>query len=60
MTLDRAKQHNLVITPYSQPEITVDNIEVAQFVLLLHNQKIREVVDTIGKRGHTPRPSDPP
>jgi hypothetical protein len=31
-----------------EPEVTVDNIEVAQFVyLLLHNQKIRDVIDTI-------------
>jgi hypothetical protein len=31
-----------------EPEITVDNIEVAQFIyLLLNNQKIREVIDTI-------------
>src|SRR5215207_2029801 len=31
-----------------EPEITVDNIEVAQFVyLLLHNEKIRDVIDTI-------------
>jgi Pentapeptide repeats (8 copies) len=30
------------------PEISVDNIEVAQFVyLLLHNEKIRDVIDTI-------------
>jgi Pentapeptide repeats (8 copies) len=35
-----------------EPEITVDNIEVAQFVyLLLHNEKIRDVIDTIGKKG---------
>jgi uncharacterized protein YjbI with pentapeptide repeats len=48
LKLDRAKQHNLVITPYDEPAITVDNIEVAQFVyLLLHNQKIRDVIDTI-------------
>jgi hypothetical protein len=41
----------LVITPENEPEITVDNIEVAQFVyLLLHNEKIREVIDTIGKK----------
>jgi uncharacterized protein YjbI with pentapeptide repeats len=39
---------NLVITLGGEPEITVDNIEVAQFVyLLLHNQKIRDVIDTI-------------
>ena len=32
--------------------VTVDNIEVAQFVyLLLHNEKIRDVIDTIGKKG---------
>jgi uncharacterized protein YjbI with pentapeptide repeats len=42
------KQHNLVITPASVPEITVDNIEVAQFIyLMLNNQKIREVIDTL-------------
>jgi hypothetical protein len=42
----------LVITRLDEPEITVDNIEVAQFVyLLLHNQKIRDVIDTIGKKG---------
>ena len=35
-----------------EPDITVDNIEVAQFVyLLLHNEKIRDVIDTIGKKG---------
>ena len=38
----------MVITPENEPEITVDNIEVAQFIyLLLHNQKIRDVIDTI-------------
>jgi hypothetical protein len=43
---------NLVITPDDEPEITVDNIEVAQFVyLLLHNAKIRDVIDTIGRKG---------
>ena len=35
-----------------EPNITVDNLEVAQFVyLLLHNEKIRSVIDTIGKKG---------
>ncbi len=38
----------MVITPSDEPEVTVDNIEVAQFVyLLLHNEKIRGVIDTI-------------
>jgi hypothetical protein len=37
-----------VITMPDQPEITVDNIEVGQFIyLLLHNEKIRSVLDTI-------------
>ena len=31
-----------------EPTITVDNLEVAQFIyLLLHNEKIRHVIDTI-------------
>jgi uncharacterized protein YjbI with pentapeptide repeats len=47
-----AVQTSLVITPDEQPEITVDNLEVAQFIyLLLHNSKIRDVIDTIGKKG---------
>ena len=46
------KQQNLVITDADEPTVTVDNIEVAQFVyLLLHNEKIRDVIDTIGKKG---------
>jgi Pentapeptide repeats (8 copies) len=48
LKLEEAKQQNLVITPLGQPEVTVDHIEVAQFIyLLLHNQKIRDVIDTI-------------
>jgi hypothetical protein len=46
------KQQGLVITTIGEPEVTVDNIEVAQFVhLLLHNEKIRDVIDTVGKKG---------
>jgi Pentapeptide repeats (8 copies) len=42
------EQFNVVITPKSEPAITVDNIEVAQFIyLLLNNQKIRQVIDTL-------------
>jgi uncharacterized protein YjbI with pentapeptide repeats len=45
---ESAKQQNLIITDLGEPEVTVDNIEVAQFVyLLLHNEKIRDVIDTI-------------
>ena len=48
LKLERAKQQNLIITPRNEPEITVDNIEVAQFVyLLLHNEKIRDVIDIV-------------
>jgi uncharacterized protein YjbI with pentapeptide repeats len=51
MKLDGTKQNDLVITPYNEPEVTVDNIEVAQFVyLLLRNEKIRDVIDTIGRK----------
>jgi hypothetical protein len=50
LTLEGATQQNLVITDTDndEPEITVDNIEVAQFIyLMLHNQKVRDVIDTI-------------
>lgn len=48
LKLERAKQQNLVITREAEPKITVDNIEVAQFIyLMLHNQKVRDVIDTI-------------
>jgi hypothetical protein len=50
--LERATQQNLIITRADEPEITVDNIEVAQFIyLLLHNEKIRDIIDSIGKKG---------
>lgn len=46
--LTGAEQINLIINPEDQPTITVDNLEVAQFVyLLLNNAKIRDVIDTI-------------
>jgi hypothetical protein len=52
LKLERTKQQNLVITPGHEPEITVDNIALAQFVhLLLTNEKIRDVIDTVGKKG---------
>ena len=49
---DIKEQSNLRITPDDEPAITVDNLEVAQFIyLLLHNEKIRSLIDTIGKKG---------
>jgi uncharacterized protein YjbI with pentapeptide repeats len=48
VNLVQAIQSDLVISPPYEPVITVDNLEVAQFIyLLLHNEKIRQVIDTI-------------
>src|SRR5262249_42499338 len=48
LKLAGANQQNLGITRADEPAITVDNIEVAQFIyLLLRNQKVRDVIDTI-------------
>jgi uncharacterized protein YjbI with pentapeptide repeats len=48
LKLHQTKQINLIITRNNEPTITVDNIEVAQFIyLLLNNEKIRDVIDTI-------------
>jgi uncharacterized protein YjbI with pentapeptide repeats len=45
-------QSDLVITPKGAAAVTVDDLKVAQFVyLLLHNPNIRDVIDTIGKKG---------
>lgn len=41
-------QTDLIITHRSKPAVTVDNIEVAQFIyLILNNSKIRDVIDTM-------------
>ncbi|BCL82173.1 pentapeptide repeat-containing protein [Ktedonobacteria bacterium brp13] len=46
--LEEATQRNLIITRRNEPKITVDSLEVAQFIyLLLNNQKIRDVINTI-------------
>jgi len=46
--LDGARQSNLVITPFDQPDVEADNLEIAQFLyLLLNNQKVRDVIDAI-------------
>ena len=45
-------QSNLLITPVDEPAVTVDNLEVAQFIyLMLRNAKIRDVIDTITGKG---------
>jgi len=42
------KQRDLIISPEGEPTITVDRLEMAQFIyLLLKNERIREVIDTL-------------
>jgi uncharacterized protein YjbI with pentapeptide repeats len=53
LDLENALQANLVITNTSrgEPVVTVDSLEVAQFIyLLLNNPKIRDVIDTVAKK----------
>src|ERR1700722_1298960 len=51
LDLENATQFDLVITPQNEPEITVDQIEIAQFVyLLVNNERIRDAIDTLGKK----------
>ena len=48
LRLEGANQSNLRINNVNEPTITVDNLEVAQFIyLLLNNARIRAVLDTI-------------
>ena len=49
---DIKQQKNLRVTPREESAVYVDNLEVAQFVyLILHNDKIRSIIDTIGEKG---------
>ena len=49
--LEGAIQSNLVITRPLESPIQVDDVEIAQFVyLLLRSAKLRDVIDTIGKK----------
>jgi hypothetical protein len=51
LKLKDAQQNNLIITPLDGPVITVDDLEVAQFIyLLVNNEKLRKVIDTIGNK----------
>src|SRR6266567_790139 len=52
LRLEGVKQNSLVITPDNEPTITVDNLEVAQFVhLLLSHKKLRDVFNAVTQRG---------
>ena len=49
--LDGARQSNLVITPAGETSVTVDDIELGQFIyLLLYNPNVRRIIDTITAR----------
>lgn len=52
--VQQAHQSRLIIArprPHNEPTITVDDIEIAQFVyLLVNNAKIRSVINTIGQK----------
>lgn len=46
--LEGAIQSDLIITPPDSPTIRVDSLDIAQFIyLLLNNERIRHVIDTI-------------
>lgn len=48
VNLDNATQTNLRVAPYLKAALTVDNLEVAQFLyLLIRSQKARDVFDTL-------------
>jgi uncharacterized protein YjbI with pentapeptide repeats len=47
-TNEDTEQINLIISDNNDPVMTVDNVKVAQFIyLLLNNEEIRDVIDTI-------------
>lgn len=44
-------QRDLVITPDEAATIACDDLETAQFLyLMLHNEKLRQVIDTVGRK----------
>jgi len=48
---EKTKQSNFIITRPDESTVMVDDLEVAQFVyLLLNNEKMRNVIDTIGEK----------
>jgi hypothetical protein len=51
VNLEGTQQSDLLIVPPTEIDITVDNIEIAQFIyLMLNNQKIRDIIDTISSK----------
>lgn len=48
LSLKNTSQEDLRISDSGEPKITIDNIEVAQFIyLLINNEKLRSVISTI-------------
>jgi uncharacterized protein YjbI with pentapeptide repeats len=48
VALEGVQQDGLIVTPASEPTVTVDDLEVAQFIyMMLDNRKIRRTIDTI-------------
>jgi uncharacterized protein YjbI with pentapeptide repeats len=47
-TGEPAEQRNLIASHFDEPTITLDNLQLAQFVhILLENRELRQVIDTI-------------
>jgi uncharacterized protein YjbI with pentapeptide repeats len=48
LNTENTNQNNLIISKKNEPILTLDNLEIAQFIhLLINNKKIRSVIDTI-------------
>jgi uncharacterized protein YjbI with pentapeptide repeats len=46
--LEGVKQEGLIVTPHDEPTVTVDHLEVAQFIyLLLRREKLRDVINAM-------------
>jgi uncharacterized protein YjbI with pentapeptide repeats len=52
VTLVDTLQNDLIVSKEGEPAVTVDDLEVAQFIyLMLNNTKIRNVINTITSKG---------
>ena len=52
VTLENTSQKDMVISRKDEPIVTVDDLEVGQFIyLMLNNTKIRDVINTITSKG---------
>jgi uncharacterized protein YjbI with pentapeptide repeats len=52
VTLVKTSQKDMVISKEGEPIVTVDDLEVGQFIyLMLNNTKIRDVINTITSKG---------